>query len=273
MLARDVTTYALVPDDAVFSGHVVARQTGVVCGVSLAARVWELVAAAAGLGDGLVFRPCVAEGAPVEPGTVVADVRGPARIVLGGERTALNVLMVLSGIATEADRWQRMAGTEVVVLDTRKTVPGLRELSKWAVEVGGAVSHRMGLWDMVLVKDNHLRIAGGMEAAIAAARRSAPSLTIEVEADTVEQAVEAATAGADIVLLDNMGPADLTRAVVAVRAACADSGRTCLTEASGGVTLAGLPAIVASGVDRVSTSALTLAPPLDFGLDESEGDI
>lgn len=272
VLGRDVTTHALVQGGEMFSGRVVARASGVVCGLALAARVWEMLAEAAGRGRDLEVSSCVPEGAQVEAGATVADVSGPAAIVLGGERTALNMLMVLSGIATQADRWQRAAGTDVVVLDTRKTLPGLRELSKWAVEVGGATPHRRGLWDMVLVKDNHIRLAGGVAAAAAAARRANPALKIEIEADTVEQAAEAASAGADVVLLDNMAPDDLARAVAAVREACAATTGACLTEASGGLTLDTLAGVAAAGVDRVSTSALTLAAPLDFALDENTGE-
>ena len=269
LLASDVTTHAVVGADERFAGRVVARAAGVACGIALAVRVWEMLARATGLADGLEVTARLAEGDAVEPGTVVAEVSGPAAVVLGGERTALNMLMVFSGIATAAHVWQEEAGPDLTVLDTRKTLPGLRALSKWAVAMGGATPHRAGLWDMVLVKDNHIRMAGGIAAAVAAACAGAPGLAIEVEADTVEQAEEAAHAGADIVLLDNMSPADLARAVTVVRAACERFGGRCHTEASGNVTLADLPAIVAAGVDRVSTSALTLAAPLDFGLDEA----
>ncbi len=269
LLARDVTTSALVGAEAVFSGRVVARGEGVACGVSVAARAWTLLAGAAGVASARITVEALAEdGAPVRAGTAVLAVEGPARVVLAAERTALNALMTLSGIATEASRWVEAAGPGVAVCDTRKTVPGLRALSKWAALCGGAHPHRAGLWDMVLIKDNHLRPAGGITAAVAAARAAHPELIVEVEADTVAQAVEAASAGADIVLLDNMEAATLARAVVEVGQAARRRGGHCLTEASGGIRLADLPAVVATGVDRVSTSALTLAPPLDFGFDE-----
>ena len=197
-------------------------------------------------------------------GTPVIEVEGSARVVLAGERTALDFLMMLSGIATEARRWQAAAGERSRVLDTRKTLPGLRALSKYAVAVGGAHNHRAGLWDMVLVKDNHLAHAGSVTAAVEAARASAPGLRVEIEADTLEQALEAARAGADIVLLDNMDDAALTAAVRALRAA----GATCEIEASGGIHFERLGALAATGVDSVSSSAIALAPPADFGLDE-----
>ncbi len=269
LLASDVTTHALAGPGAHFRGRVVARSEGVVCGIALAVRAWEMLARAAGAGRELRVAAHLGEGERVGPGTVVAEVSGPAAVVLGGERTALNLLIVFSGIATAARLWQDAAGPGLMVLDTRKTIPGLRAFSKWAVEVGGAMAHRAGLWDMVLIKDNHIRMAGGIGTAVAAARASVPGLAVEVEADTVEQAEEAARAGADIVLLDNMAPDELARAVAAVRAACAESGTRCHTEASGNVTLADLPAVAAAGVDRVSTSALTLAQPLDIGLDEA----
>lgn len=265
LLARDVTG-SLLPPGAAFAGVVRARAAGVVAGLPVAQHVWAMLAAAVGSGTVDVF-PLVAEGSRVDPGDAVLEVSGPARSVLAGERTALDIVMVLSGIATEARRWQEAAGPSLAVCDTRKTLPGLRALSKYAVRVGGGTNHRAGLFDMVLVKDNHVRSAGGIGAAVARAREMHSDLLVEVEADSVEQAVEAARAGADMVLLDNMDDATLARAVAAVREVTPE-GRTCLTEASGGVTFERLPALAATGVDRVSASALTLARPLDFGLDE-----
>jgi nicotinate-nucleotide pyrophosphorylase (carboxylating) len=192
---------------------------------------------------------------------------GPARIVLAGERAALDFLMVLSGIATEARRWQAAAGAALSVTDTRKTLPGLRALSKYAVRVGGAANHRFGLFDMVLIKDNHIGHAGGVAAAVRAAAAASPGLLVACEADTLDQAVEAAQAGADLILLDNMDDAELARAAVAVREVSASLGQTCLTEASGGIEFGRLPALARAGVDRASSSAITLAPPVDFALD------
>ncbi len=270
LLERDVTSSSTVPPGAVFAGRIVARDRGVVCGIAVAKRVFSMLAEASGAAGALAFEPLAADGDPVSAGTSVAEVAGPARVVLAAERTALNALMVLSGIASEARRWQEAAGSAVVVLDTRKTLPGLRALSKWAVACGGGRPHRTGVWDMVLIKDNHVRLAGGIAPAIAAARRKHPGLGVEAEAETVEQAEEAAGAGADIVLLDNMDSATIRLAVERVRQASGSGGKRCLTEASGGIVLDRLAEVVACGVDRVSSSALTLAQPLDFGFDESE---
>lgn len=267
LLARDVTG-SLLPPGAEFAGVVRARSAGVVAGLPVVQHVFAALSAATGAGAVGVF-PLVAEGARVAPGDAVLEVSGPARLVLAGERTALDLLMVLSGIATETRRWQEAAGASLAVCDTRKTLPGLRALSKYAVRVGGGTNHRAGLFDMVLVKDNHARAAGGIARAVARARELHPDLLVEVEADSLEQAAEAASAGADMVLLDNMDDAALARAVAAVREA-KPAGRVCLTEASGGVTFERLSSLAATGVDRVSASALTLAPPLDFGLDERE---
>jgi nicotinate-nucleotide pyrophosphorylase (carboxylating) len=263
-LDADVTTTSTVGAEVTFSGCVVAREAGVVCGLPLVERVFSVLAQAADVAPAECF-PLVAEGADVVPGEAVLEITGSARLVLAGERTALDILMILSGIATEARRWQREAGPSLVVTDTRKTAPGLRALSKYAVRVGGAANHRTGLYDMVLIKDNHIAHAGSVAAAVEAARRMHPELLVECEADSIEQAVEAARSGAHYVLLDNMDDEMLTRAVAAVRDAAGD--RDCLTEASGRITFERLSTLAATGVDRVSSSALTMAHPLDFGLD------
>ena len=265
LLDSDVTGSLLRPD-ATFTGVVRVRRAGVICGLPVAHRVWEMLAAASAFEPPECF-PLVAEGAVVAAGDAVLEVAGDARAVLAGERTALDFVMVLSGIASRASEWQKAAGPSLTVLDTRKTLPGLRRLSKYAVAVGGASNHRMGLLDMVLIKDNHISAAGGIRNAVAAARAAHPSLKVEVEADTVEQAAQAAAAGADMVLLDNMNDATLARAVTAVRASM-PVGQTCLTEASGSVTFERLGPLARTGVDRVSAGALTFAPPLDVGLDE-----
>jgi nicotinate-nucleotide pyrophosphorylase (carboxylating) len=267
LLDRDVTG-SLLPPGARFAGVIRAREDGVVCGLPVAARVFAILAEASGAAAPDCF-PLVPEGACVRAGEPVLEIGGDARVVLAGERTAIDFLMVLSGIATRAAAWQAAAGPTLRVLDTRKTLPGLRALSKYAVRAGGASNHRDGLFDMVLVKDNHIGAAGGIAPAVAAARAAHPDLQVEVEADTPQQAAEAAAAGADFVLLDNMDDGALADAVAAVRAATPPGSR-CETEASGGITLERLPALAALGVDRVSASALTLAPPLDFGLDVAE---
>jgi nicotinate-nucleotide pyrophosphorylase (carboxylating) len=264
LLERDVTGSLLGPGSR-FLGVVRARQDGVVCGLPVAARVFEMLAESSRVESPECF-PCVPEGAHVSAGDAVLEIEGDAHVVLAAERTALDFLMVLSGIATRAAQWQEAAGPGLTVLDTRKTLPGLRALSKYAVRAGGASNHRAGLFDMVLVKDNHVRAAGGITEAVASARAKHPDVSVEVEADTIPQAVEAAAAGADYVLLDNMDDVRLRDAVAAVKAATPAGGR-CATEASGGITLERLPALAVIGVDRVSASALTLAPPLDFGLD------
>jgi nicotinate-nucleotide pyrophosphorylase (carboxylating) len=271
VLDRDVTSSAVVPVGARFEGRVVARDGGVVCGMPIVARVYSMLSAAAGLLEEVEVFPLLAEGTEVAPGTHIMEISGSARAVLAGERSALNALMVLSGIATTSHRWQDEAGERLQVLDTRKTLPGLRALSKYAVRVGGATNHRFGLYDMVLVKDNHVRFAGGITAAIRAARTAVPGLAVEVEADTIEQAIEAATAGADIVLLDNMDDTMMRAAVTGVRDAARKAGHTVLTEASGSVSFERLATLRESGVDRVSSSALSLAPPLDLALDELAG--
>lgn len=263
-LDADVTTASTVSVEAVFAGHIAARDAGVVCGLPLVERVFTLLAQATDVEPPECF-PLVAEGADVAPGEAVLEISGSARLVLAGERTALDIVMILSGIATEARRWQRKAGPSLVVTDTRKTVPGLRMLSKYAVNVGGAANHRSGLYDMVLIKDNHIAYAGSVASAVEAARRMHPGLLVECEADSIEQAVEAARSGAHYVLLDNMDDETLTRAVTAVREVVGD--RECLTEASGRITFERLATLATTGVDRVSSSALTMARPLDFGLD------
>jgi nicotinate-nucleotide pyrophosphorylase (carboxylating) len=175
----------------------------------------------------------------------------------------------MSGIATRTAEYVRLTeGTRAKILDTRKTAPGQRVLDKYAVKTGGGTNHRMGLWDMALVKDNHLRVAGGSVRAIEAIRAAHPTVPIEVEADDVASALRAVEGGADLVLLDNMDAFTLAEAVRVCRAAADARGRGVALEASGGIGLEGVAAIVSAGVDRISTSKLTMARPLDFGLDE-----
>ena len=272
LLERDVTSFAAIGLDARFSGTIVARQACVVAGLPVVAGVYDALSAAAGLVDPVDVFPLVAEGARVRAGTAVAEVEGVAAAVLAGERTALDFLMELSGMATETAEWVKAASGRFVVCDTRKTPPGLRALAKYAVRVGGGLNHRFGLYDMVLVKDNHIRRAGGIAAAVEKARAARPDLLVEVEADSLSQAIEGVAAGADLVLLDNFGDDALKTVVAEVRAAARKAGREVLIEASGGMTLARARALRDSGVDRVSTSALTMGTPVvDFGLDEDPG--
>ena len=255
--AGDVTTLATVPPDAVATARFVARRPGVVAGLAVAAAAFDAV------GPGQVrFEPAVVDGARVAPGEVLAVVHGPLRIVLTAERTALNFLCHLSGVATLTRRWvDAVEGTGARIRDTRKTMPGLRALEKYAVVCGGGVNHRMSLSDAALVKDNHVVAAGGVVPAFERVRADYPGLSIEIEVDTVAQAREVIDAGADLVLLDNMAPADM-REVVAYAA-----GRAKL-EASGGLALENARAVAETGVDYLSVGALThSAPVLDIGLD------
>jgi nicotinate-nucleotide pyrophosphorylase (carboxylating) len=257
----DLTTLALIPATAQAEARVVMREAGVVAGLPLLAAVFAIVEPA------LIVTPRAADGAPVESGTVIASVAGSARGILTGERVALNIVQRLSGIATLTARYVAAVGDlPARVLDTRKTTPGLRVLEKYAVRAGGGVNHRFGLHDAILIKDNHLALLAAEGAGIAEAIRRAqaaagPMVRIEVEADTVEQAREAALAGADLILLDNMAPEELRAAVVAV------GGRAKL-EASGGITLNTIRAVAETGVDYISVGALThSASALDIGLD------
>jgi nicotinate-nucleotide pyrophosphorylase (carboxylating) len=255
--AGDVTTLATVPAGAVSTADLIARADGVVAGLPVAAHVFEVV------GQGRVLIEFgSADGARVTAGEVLATVRGPVRDLLTAERTALNLLGHLSGVATLTRRWvDAIEGTGALVRDTRKTLPGLRALEKYAVRCGGGVNHRMSLSDAALVKDNHVVAAGGVVPAFELVRAAYPGLPIEVEVDTVEQAREVIDAGADLVLLDNMSPADM-RAAVGYAA-----GRTKL-EASGGLTLDVAREVAGTGVDYLSVGALThSAPVLDIGLD------
>ena len=250
--AGDVTTLALIDEDATCNAVVLAKEPGVVCGLEVATAVF------AELGVG--FEPLVVEGTEVEA-QPIADVEGPARGVLTGERLALNLIGRLSGIATLTRRYvDAVEGTGATILDTRKTTPGLRALEKHAVATGGGTNHRFGLDDGVLVKDNHLRLTGGIAAAVAGLR-AATDLPVEVEAETLEQVREAIEAGADAILLDNMTPDELREAVALV------AGRAKL-EASGGVTLDTVRAIAETGVDFISVGALThSARSLDVSLE------
>lgn len=242
----DVTTDATVPPGLRGRGILLAKQPLVVAGLDVARRTFELVAA----GVPLAFAAHVTEGTRVEAGTVLATIDGPAAVLLTGERTALNLLQRLSGIATATRAYVDAAGGRIAVLDTRKTTPTLRALEKHAVRIGGGVNHRFGLFDLILIKDNHVRLAGGVGRAVAAARAAAPGLRVEIEAQSVAEAVEAAGAGADIILLDNLSTTDIRAAVAAV------AGRAKI-EISGGVTLERIPELATTGADFVSVGALT----------------
>ncbi len=259
--AGDVTTTATVAASAVGAADLVPRQDGVVAGLSVAAYVFDVVSQGR-----LRVEFGAQDGARVTAGEVLATVRGPVRDMLSAERTALNLLGHLCGIATLTRRWvDAVEGTGARIRDTRKTLPGLRALQKYAVRMGGGVNHRMSLSDAALVKDNHVAVAGGVVAAFELVRTAHPGLPLEVEVDTVEQARAVIDAGAGLVLLDNMAPAQL-REVVAYAA-----GRARL-EASGGLRLENARAVAESGVDYLAVGALThSAPVLDIGLDIETG--
>lgn len=255
--AGDLTTTAVVPEDAVVEAVMVPRAEGILAGLPVAAAVFRQ------LDPRISFVPLAAEGALVRAGQPVARIHGPARSVLTGERTALNFVQHLSGVATLTRAFvDRCAGTRARVVDTRKTLPGLRALEKYAVATGGGTNYRFGLDDGILIKDNHIAVAGSIGEAIRRARSvTGPHLRIAVEADTLEQAEEALTAGADHILLDNMDLADLRAAV----RLCA--GRA-TTEASGGITLDNVREVAETGVDFISIGRLThSAPALDLGMD------
>jgi len=255
----DVTSAAAARTDVAAAAAVVARQPGVVAGLPVARAVLDL----SGLAPDVVV-PVGADGDRIGPGTEVLRVGAPLRELLGAERTLLNFLTHLSGVATATRAWaDALAGTGCVVRDTRKTVPGLRALEKYAVRCGGGQNHRMGLGDAALIKDNHVVAAGSITKAIEAVRAAAPDLPLEVECDTLAQVCEALDAGASLILLDNMTVPNLRRAVT-----LAAGYPGVKLEASGGLTLAAAPEVAATGVDYVAVGALThSAPALDLGLD------
>ncbi|WP_229827719.1 carboxylating nicotinate-nucleotide diphosphorylase [Klenkia taihuensis] len=255
-VAHDVTSAATVPATQRGTADLVARADGVVAGLPVAARVFARLAPSATLVAG------AADGDRVRRGDVLLTVTGYVRALLAAERSALNIASRASGIATSTRAWvDAVEGTGAVVLDTRKTTPLLRPLEKYAVRCGGGSNKRMGLYDVAMVKDNHVAAAGSVAAAVAAVRERAPQVPVQVEADTVAQAVEAVEAGADFLLLDNMPPDVLREAVVAV-------GGRARTEATGGLTLAGARAVAGTGVDYLSVGALTHSSPiLDLALD------
>ena len=254
--AGDVTAQACIPADAQLACTFGARQDGVISGLACARL------ALAELDPSARFEARASDGQRVSAGAVLAEVRGNARAILSAERTALNLLGRLSGVATLTRAYvDAVSGTRARITDTRKTTPGLRQLEKYAVRCGGGRNHRMSLSDAAMVKDNHVVAAGGVVAAFEAVRAAFPDVPIEVEADTVEDAVLAVEAGADLVLLDNMSPADLRRAVKLV------AGRAKL-EASGGLTLGTARKTASTGVDYLAIGALTHSVQvLDIGLD------
>ncbi len=257
--AGDITSKAVIPESARLEAEMRARETLVVAGLDIALTVFHR------LEPGCRTEVLVRDGVLAQPGAVLARIAGPARGLLAAERTALNIVQHLSGIATLTRTFvNRVAGTGAVILDTRKTIPGLRNLAKYASATGGAKNHRLGLYDAVLIKDNHIAVCGGIRAAVEAA--SAAGLAdIEVECDTLGQVAEALDCGVPHLLLDNMDLAALREAVKLAKGFAT-------TEASGGVGLETVRAIAETGVDFISAGRITQsAPAVDIGLDYAAG--
>ena len=255
--AGDITTQATIPKTARAKAVIAAREDGVIAGIALAREAFSQIDAA------ITFESCVEDGAHVAKGAVVARIEGFADGILSAERVALNFLGRLSGVATLTARFaSEIAHTKARVCDTRKTTPLLRSFEKYAVRCGGGANHRFGLDDAILIKDNHIAVAGGVKSALRAAKDFKGHLVkIEIEVDTLEQLREVLAEGADVVLLDNMSLGDLREAVAMI------DGRM-IVEASGGVTLETIAGIAETGVDLISVGALThSARVLDLGLD------
>jgi len=253
----DITTLSTIAEDRTASGRFWAKESGVVCGIDILCRVFALI------DERVSVRPAVSDGQRVQRGDTIAEISGPARAVLTGERVALNFIQRLSGIASRtAEATCAIAGTKAVIADTRKTTPGLRVLEKYAVKTGGGSNHRFNLADGVLIKDNHIVAAGGIGNAVAAARRNAPhTLKIEVEVKSPAQIDEALEAGADIIMLDNMTLNEMADAVSRI-------GGKALVEASGNMGDKDLASVAATGVDIISIGALThTVKAMDISLD------
>jgi len=258
--AGDLTTNSIVPIDATSTGYILTKETGVLAGIPVAENVFRF------LDPSIQFYAHACDGELVERGRLLAEVRGNARAILSGERLALNFLQRLSGIATKTAQLVKLVtGEKSYIIDTRKTTPGLRMLEKYAVRLGGGRNHRFGLYDAVLIKDNHIKVAGGITKAVEAARRGSPhTAKIEVEVESLAGIKEALDAKADIIMLDNMAPELMRKAVELV------SGRA-LVEASGGITEENIRAVAAAGVDLISVGALTHSvKSLDISLDLEE---
>ena len=257
-IGGDVTSRATIPENAHFVAQMNARQEIVVAGIEIASAFFHE------LDPDVEIERLVEDGTRVPARTVLLRLHGNARAMLAAERSALNTLQHLSGIATLARTYvDAIDGTGAVVIDTRKTIPGLRALEKYAVRMGGAHNHRMRLDDGVLIKDNHVAVCGGVAEAVRSAKRADPGLQVQVEVDRIEQIEPALAAGADRLLLDNMDPAKLREAVALV------AGRVPL-EASGGVTLETIRSIAETGVNFISVGRITQsAPAVDIGLDYS----
>ena len=261
----DVTSVATVPISQRSIATFGARAHGCVAGLDIAAAVIEMVCGATASS----FEYMKKDGDRVVPGDVLARVEAPTQLMLTAERTALNLLCHLSGVATATAQWvDAITGTTAIIRDTRKTTPGLRALEKYAVRCGGGQNHRMSLSDAALVKDNHIVAAGGVAEAFEKVRALAATLPIEIEVDTLDQLAVAIHAGADVVLLDNMAPAVMAEAVLIAQRHETATGHAVLLEASGGLTLNNAKDVAATGVHFISVGGLTHSSPiLDVGLD------
>ena len=255
----DATTNSIVPETATLKGKIIAKQSGVVAGLEIARAVFLE------LSEKVIFEQLVNDGSEVENKTVIATVEGSARALLTGERTALNFLGRMSGIATLTRQFVRaVSGSDAQILDTRKTAPGLRMLDKKAVQLGGGRNHRVGLFDMILIKDNHMDFAGSISTAVQRARAAATNLEIEVETRNLEDVKEALDLGVERILLDNMTPETMRRAV-------ALAGGRARLEASGNINLENVSDVARTGVDYISVGALTHSPKVfDVSLEWSE---
>jgi nicotinate-nucleotide pyrophosphorylase (carboxylating) len=246
----DITSEAVIPEEASATAEIIAKQDLVLAGALIAREVFRKI------DPWVQFTPLAHEGGRVQSGSIIAQVQGRTRMLLAGERVALNLMQHLSGIATTTARFvEALKGSRAEILDTRKTLPGLRALEKYAVRMGGGRNHRFGLYDGILIKDNHIKAAGGIIKAMAGIRKKVhPLLKIEVEVKTLDEVREAMAAGATMILLDNMPPALMKQAVGIV-------GERVLVEASGNVTLDNVKAIAETGVDFISSGSLTHSAP------------
>ena len=245
----DTTTNAVIPADLKATAVMIAKEELVCAGLPVAERLFHTI------DPDIAFTPKVREGELCPRGTILAEISGPARALLTGERTALNFLQRLCGVATAAHKYQELAGNRAEILDTRKTTPGWRNLEKYAVAVGGAHNHRIGLYDRIMIKDNHRELAGmegkgGIMRSVRRAREMYPQLEIEVEVDSLDELDEALLSGAEYILLDNMDNEQVLQAVEL-------TGNRARLEASGNVTLARIPSLSETGVDFISSGALT----------------
>lgn len=251
----DITSQAVIPADSLSKARIIAKDQGIICGLDIADWVFKTI------GKKIKFVKKIRDGSSVRAGAVIATVEGPARSILSAERTALNFLQRLSGIATLTDKFVKAAGKKVKVLDTRKTTPAIRMLEKYAVRTGGGTNHRFGLFDAILIKDNHIAAVGSLKTAVSLAKRKYNK--VEVETNTLTQVKEAIDSGATRIMLDNMSIGNLKAAVKLIRS----RNRKIEIEASGGVTLGNISKIARTGIDYISIGALThSAPALDISL-------